>query len=79
MLQIIAFLRSKLVQVAAVVGFVLLAFAKLRSDIRDDAIEDNIRELEKADEVRADTIRKRVDDVPTRVRPTAEDNRGYRD
>lgn len=79
MLQVFNFLRSKVVQLVAVLGLVLLAFTKLRGDIREDAQEDLTREMEKADEDRAKVIRDRVADVPTRVQPTLSDTRGYRD
>lgn len=79
MIALWSFLRSKVVHLVAVLGLALLAFAKLRRDIREDAEEDITRDMEKADEDRAKTIRDRVADVPARVRPTPSDTRGYRD
>lgn len=79
MLPVFNFLRSKLVQIVAVLGLLLLGYSKLRSNIREDAQEDLTREMEKADEDRAKVIRDRVADVPARVQPTLSDTRGYRD
>ena len=74
-------LRSKAVQIALAVGFGLLVLLKARSEIRTDAEEDIIREMERADEKRAQAIRDRVSSASGRVRPVArpDDDRGFRD
>jgi hypothetical protein len=79
MLALFNFMRSKVVQVVGILGLAIITFAKLRADTREDAKQDLTRELEKADEERADAIRKRADAVPSRVRPAGTDTRGYRD
>ncbi len=74
------FIRSKAVQWAAVIGLALLAFLKVRSEIRTDAQEDVVREMEKRDEVRAQDIRTRVADAARRVHSSElTDDRGFRD
>lgn len=78
-LTFLSFLRSKAVQIALAVGFTVLVLLKARNEIREDAVEDTTREMEKRDEARAQSIRDRVADVPERVRVDPADTRGYRD
>lgn len=72
-------LRSKALQITLAIGLAILVLLKARAEIRQDAQEDAIREVEKADEDRAATIRDRVRDVPSSVRDEAPDDRGFRD
>ena len=78
-MELIALLRSKIVQLIAVASLALMFFLKVREDIREDAVEDFTYELEKRDEENAQSIRDRVDAVPDRVQPDPDDQRGYRD
>ncbi len=72
-------LRSKVLQITLAVGLAIILLLKARSEIRQDAQEDIIREVEKADEDRAQAIRERVRDTPRVVRDSAGDDRGFRD
>ena len=72
-------LRNKVVQLIGLLGIILIAYSKMRRDITSEAKEEVINTMERADEIRANDIRKRVADVPDRMLPDPSDSRGYRD
>lgn len=72
-------LRSKALQITLAVGLAILVLLKANAEIRQDAEEDLIRDLEKQDEARAQDVRDSVSDVPKRVQLDPSDARGFRD
>lgn len=72
-------LRSKALQITIAVGLTILVLLKARAAVRQDAVEDTTRKLEKADEKNAADIRHRVADAHRRVRGDGADERGFRD
>jgi len=93
MADLLEFVRSKIVQAAAIIGLVVAVLLKLRHEIRSDGAADALRELEQKDALNAKAIRERAEeaqrpkarpsgvpaDAASGVRPEPTDTRGYRD